>query len=264
MQDRYVADVGDFGKYGLLRTLCTNLRLAVLWYLVPNETETNDGRHVGYLQTDPGGPYGRCDPTLFSALQRIIQGDRSVASVEASGIFPDTTRFHGVPLRFERSELPAVRRKKRSDWFEGALSVAAGADVAFLDPDNGLQSKVPQHSKKGPKYAYYADAVALAELKKSLVIYHHLGRQGTAPEQVRRRAGELRQHLPRDYQVSAVRFRRGSARVFFVAAAPNHRSELSKRLKAFGFSDWAQHFATDLPEAASETLQTCALGGGTI
>ena len=38
MQDRYVGDVGDFGKYGLLRSLCRGdehgaaFRLGVLWY----------------------------------------------------------------------------------------------------------------------------------------------------------------------------------------------------------------------------------------
>ena len=44
MQNRYTADLGDFGKYGLLKALCQsyiedeepNLRLGVVWYLVPH------------------------------------------------------------------------------------------------------------------------------------------------------------------------------------------------------------------------------------
>ncbi len=44
MQNRYVGDVGDFGKYGLLRYLvgvrsstsvADSLRLRVIWYLHP-------------------------------------------------------------------------------------------------------------------------------------------------------------------------------------------------------------------------------------
>lgn len=39
MQDRYVGDIGDFGKYGLLRALCAHdLSLGVVWYLVPDES----------------------------------------------------------------------------------------------------------------------------------------------------------------------------------------------------------------------------------
>src|SRR5829696_4979011 len=49
MQDRYVGDVGDFGKYGLLRTLGAGLSLGVVWYLVPNESHNADGKHTSYL-----------------------------------------------------------------------------------------------------------------------------------------------------------------------------------------------------------------------
>ncbi len=44
MQDRYTADIGDFGKYGLLRALCSpvddgsNAWLGLVWYLVPDES----------------------------------------------------------------------------------------------------------------------------------------------------------------------------------------------------------------------------------
>ena len=48
-----MADVGDFGKYGILRALCREkprISLGVVWYLFPNEPCGNDGRHVGYLE----------------------------------------------------------------------------------------------------------------------------------------------------------------------------------------------------------------------
>jgi hypothetical protein len=36
MQDRYVADVGNFGKYELLRNIAkTNLIIGINWYLTP-------------------------------------------------------------------------------------------------------------------------------------------------------------------------------------------------------------------------------------
>ena len=60
MKNRYVGDVGDFGKYGLLRHLAgmtseddlDSLKLGMVWYLRPDDCG-NDGRHTGYLkQTD--------------------------------------------------------------------------------------------------------------------------------------------------------------------------------------------------------------------
>ena len=55
MQDRYFGDVGDFGKYGLLRVLSgfwaePRLKLGVVWYLFPNETHNADGGLISYLQ----------------------------------------------------------------------------------------------------------------------------------------------------------------------------------------------------------------------
>jgi hypothetical protein len=51
MQDRYVGDVGDFGKYGLLRSLAADLSLGVVWYLGPEESHNADGKHIGYLNS---------------------------------------------------------------------------------------------------------------------------------------------------------------------------------------------------------------------
>jgi hypothetical protein len=58
MQNRYVGDIGDYGKYALLRHLCAcatgkSLRLGVIWCLFPDETINNDGKHISYLK-DPG------------------------------------------------------------------------------------------------------------------------------------------------------------------------------------------------------------------
>jgi hypothetical protein len=55
MQNRYVGDVGDFAKYALLRSISNGtpraLRLAVIWYLYPDEIHNSDGRHVSYLDS---------------------------------------------------------------------------------------------------------------------------------------------------------------------------------------------------------------------
>ena len=60
MRDRYVGDIGDFAKYGLLRAIGKGKRLGVAWYLCvgneaprvdSEEVSTGDGRHTAYLKS---------------------------------------------------------------------------------------------------------------------------------------------------------------------------------------------------------------------
>ena len=51
MQNRYTGDVGDFGKYGLLRALTQpemqeETKLGVVWYLNPDEAGNQDGQNT--------------------------------------------------------------------------------------------------------------------------------------------------------------------------------------------------------------------------
>ncbi len=77
MQNKYVGDIGDFGKLGLLRCLQTaGLTIGVNWYLTPDEGNT-DGRFVDYPKLR------HCDEVLFYALQQITKDKdrRRVASL---------------------------------------------------------------------------------------------------------------------------------------------------------------------------------------
>jgi hypothetical protein len=85
MQNRYVGDVGDFGKYGLLRALCgispessPELTLGVVWYLVSKTEANNDGKHDGYLnlkyetrRNKVAKEYSDCDPALYGVLKGV-------------------------------------------------------------------------------------------------------------------------------------------------------------------------------------------------
>ena len=109
MQDRYIGDVGDFGKYGLLRWLCrgdehgSELRLGVLWYRFDEDDSTagNDGGYIQYLSSNPPRlerSLGSCDPDLFDKMLNIVNDHRSIAAVEAQAILPaETVFFDGGP-----------------------------------------------------------------------------------------------------------------------------------------------------------------------
>ena len=104
VQDRYFGDIGDFAKFGLLRGVVANdpaFRLGVLWYLVPDESHTNDGRHVAYLESSPKNKkrYRSCDPVLYDKLGDLVRaGKRTVSSIVESGLLPSQTVYHDQPL----------------------------------------------------------------------------------------------------------------------------------------------------------------------
>lgn len=77
MEDRYTGDVGDFIKLALLRFLVRGdpvLKLAINWYLSPNEDQNADGKHIGYLKPSnrQHASLERCDPDLMMRLKRKL------------------------------------------------------------------------------------------------------------------------------------------------------------------------------------------------
>ena len=259
MQDRYVGDVGDFGKYGLLRRLCREdeygsaMRLGVLWYLFDGDDSAapNDGRHTKYLSANPSRherSLRDCDTQLFDLMRDLVtNGERSVAAVEASGVLPPGTAFFTEGLNFDR--IPTSERlAKREDWLCRGLAHVREAEVVFFDPDNGLE--VPSRSRdslKGPKHVYYDDLLPSWQRGQSLVVYHHLSRRADAREQIRGRCRDLCGLLPGARPI-ALRYRRRSPRVYFVLPNSSRASVLELRTKAFMESRWGQsgnpsHFA---------------------
>src|SRR5512140_547619 len=99
MQDRYAGDVGDFGKFAVLRALATDRALGVCWYRCSGAGEANnDGRHVAYL--DQPERYRALDPGAFDAMANVVRSERSLGALEACGLLPGAT-YHGdeVPRR---------------------------------------------------------------------------------------------------------------------------------------------------------------------
>ena len=247
MQDRYAGDIGDFGKYGLLRALCgEDLRLGVLWYRVPDESGSNDGRFIEYLDP-PDERLRECDPDLFKRMHAVAYGgDRSIAAVEKSGALPEGTSFHGKVLAFDSRERPKQRTAKRREWLDSALQAVKHADLVFADPDTGLE--IPSTRPllaKGPKYAYYGDLVPCWERGQSLVIYQHATRgAGGVGWQITRRIEELREHFGSSLDPIVLRWRRISARTYFILPAPQHVERLTARVLDFLDTEWGErgHF----------------------
>lgn len=245
MQNRYVGDVGDFGKYGLLRAVVNPLRLGVVWYLHPDESHNFDGKYTGYLNGTAANQmaFRACDPPLYDALQRlVVKDDRHISRVSDSGILPNDTTYFEKSLSFSRKESRLARQAARANWLEGALSATESADVVFCDPDNGISETVDPLRKNGPKYVFVEDLMRFVGRGQSLIIYHHLGRRGSAVEQIRCWIENLRSSLNLSCSPLALWYHRGTARVYFVAMQESHRSILESRLALLLSGFWVNHF----------------------
>ena len=251
MQNRYFGDVGDYGKYGLLRKLCgitsvgPTLSLGIVWYLVPDEGHNEDGKHTSYLRKPD---YRQCDPTLFDGLNRMLSdGQRVVAKIQQSDLLPKGTAFFENLLSYKGMPITGVENKKarlsmRRKWLSDALDAAQNRDIIFLDPDNGFQVKsVPKHADKAVKYIFWDELNEFCAEDRTLVIYHHLNRTLPSRDQIQLKLEEFRNNLPRGEATIPLLFKRGSHRVFFIVPAHRHRSLVSDRLRKMRISAWAPH-----------------------
>ena len=255
MQDRYVGDVGDFGKYGLLRALCQAdgvsgaLSLGVVWYLVPDEGHNDDGKHVGYLSSERSATYRPCDSELYDRLQRLIDDkSRRVSEIRRREVLPPATTYYEPALSF--AEVPSgQRRALREQWVRDAGQAVDGADVVFVDPDNGLEPKKRRETATGPKHVYYDEIEPYLSRGQSVVVYHHLGRRrGGHEQEIRDRLRALGANLTLPERPFALRYRRGTSRAFFILPASRHAAALKRRGEALLSGPWATlgHFDSRL------------------
>lgn len=226
MQDRYVGDIGDFVKLGILRALGSCSAPGVIWWKFPDEAHNRDGRHVGYLERPE--LWRHFDDHLFDQLSAIVRvDDRNLAALEGSGVLPDAVF---VSAEVPTNGTPAERRLARANWFKAAKEAVDACDLVFVDPDNGLETAgFSPGAKAAGKSVSLQELRALARPGRTLIVYHH---------QTRRRGGheaELRywgQRL-RDAgftSVDALRAPRYSVWAFFILDAPPELRELASQL----------------------------------
>jgi hypothetical protein len=227
MQDRYAFDVGDFGKFGLLRHLLSgdeSLSLGVIWYATTLGSQGNDGKHVAYL--DLGGSlvssrsdrYRGCDVGLYDLFRKTLLKPgsiRSIAALESLNLIPRTT------VRYFRAPTPAGAG--RSGWYTEAAAAVRNCDVVFCDPDNGIATPRSRNERFGSaRHILVSEIADLHARGHSLVIYHHLTRaSGGHNLEMLRWVEELTTLT--GVQVTAIRFRRGTSRAFFVIPNAKHQ-----------------------------------------
>lgn len=251
MQDRYAGDVGDFLELGLLRWLVApspfiqQLRLGVIWFRVPDESDNDDRKHVAYLDqlSAAGEDLRPLDPDLYDRLGRLVAaGDRSIRTLVPSGVLPPGTVSYDEELTF--ADLAptdrAARMVRRERWFHSAMVAVEQCSLVFVDPDNGLRHDgrdVPSYRNHVEKQAYMSEIGQLLERGQSVVAYHHADRSEPVPDQAVSLMNDIHDALGIE-PLAVVRASRGTTRLFIVIPAAQHRSDFEARLGALQLSRW--------------------------
>ena len=172
MKNQYVGDIGDFGKYSLLRAFIdAGVKVGINWYLTENDS-SNDGKFTSYLQKDDLRWY--C-PEIFDCLKQIAgNADKSVNDVQDSSILSGTL-FYSAVLKPEGN--PTERETERYLWFQESLQAIAGAELVFMDPDNGLLESDDAGRKDAEKYVLPSEVEGAFNAGHNVVYYCHKGRR---------------------------------------------------------------------------------------
>ena len=173
MKHQYFGDRHDFAKYAILRRLTwgNGVRTAVCWMLTEPD-DSNDGRHTGYL-SEPES-WRDIDPPLFDCLRRAVMVNkrRRVGVIERSGLLGEGAYFRRATLTDDADQ--------RRRYFRGFFQKARGRELAFFDPDMGLEVDSVKYGRRGSsKYLYLHEAAEAYERGHSLLVFQ--GRQRKQP-----------------------------------------------------------------------------------
>lgn len=226
MQNRYVADIGDFVKLAILRRLAHGYHLGAAWWLIPDEHHNSDGSHRKYLERPT--EWRHFDPALFDALLKIQKDNkRNVRALEEAGVLPNAVfASDRVPCEVRPFRL---RCGERRSWFERVETKLKDCNFVFLDPDNGIASDRLQLTRRAAGESVTIEEIkVLQENRRAMVIYHHQTRfVGGHCSEIGNIAARLRKN---GLDVSgALRAKPWSPRLFFIL---NGNKELNDRAQS--------------------------------
>lgn len=234
MKNQYLCDVGDYGKYGLLRFLAgQGLRIGVNWYLTPCDGRS-DGCHKEYLEDARMRVY---DKELYDALQRLdARKDKCVQTLQADPVLAGL-RFFDAPMDFD--ELPWRERKDaRARWHLDALHTLDGTELVFADPDNGLSMSKPATQKGAQKFILPDEIAKYYQRGQTIVYYHHRPRKDEAGWM--RDKTMIRDRLP-DARLLAVSFNRWGCRSYIFVLHEEQFALYRSVVDTFLRTDWGTH-----------------------
>ena len=238
MKNQYFGDIGDYGKYGLLKFLGEHdVKIAVNWYLTKNDkNKSGDGGYIDYFKENNEQKYLKYDQDLFGTLKEMFLSEpevRDVKQFELKKAIPGAIYYH-EELNLCDLKTVAERKAHRDEWHRKALITCEESDLVILDPDNGLMEK-PKYSKTAEKYIFPCEVAAYYKRGQNVVYYCHKGRRKPEP------CESYKQHmiicLP-EAALMGLTFHRGTQRSYIFVCHPERAERYRSLLKAFLATKW--------------------------
>lgn len=252
MKNNYVADIGDYGKYGLLRFLDEKgKKIGVNWYLNEDKEKTGDGNKREYLEDERFKEYNE---KLFEILQKINKKgkDKSVADIKNRDVIPNAVFFD--------DEIGSTDPNLRKEWSKRAEKVLCvdGVNLIFADPDNGtLTEKGEEPTRISKKHARLRELRDYYDRGDDVVYYCHKGRRNN--EEWEKKLKEFNRD-GHNADIIVLSYHRGTQRSFIFAIHPEHFDDYKSLIKEFGKTKWCTYkldrqkmppFTVDLPSELS-------------
>lgn len=239
MKNQYVGDIGDYGKYSLLRAFAeAGVKIGVNWYLTDDDG-SNDGKFKGYLRE---GTLRKYSPVVFDTLKKVVSdGNGSVRAIQDSGIIPEAQYF-SAPVIFTGT--PAERTEKRDKWLWKSIWTLGLSDLVFLDPDNGLMEKDDPSQKNAEKYVLPREVLEYWECRHNVVYYCHKGRR--TDEQWQNYLRAMRKTMP-GTRIIAITYHKGTQRSYVFLVRKMHFEKYRKIIDKI-LEDWDGIFTDEMVE----------------
>lgn len=229
MKNQYVGDVGDYGKYGLLRYLSLNdISIGINWYLTENDNST-DGKFISYLKNEKERIY---DPIIYDSLKKIaFNKEKTVLNIEDANLFPKASYYHSI-----------LKQEGRNQWHSNALDALQNAQLVFCDPDNGPIGKKKIGTKNSEKYVSPHEIMDYYERGQDAVYYCQKARR--TPTQWAATKNEMKNYIPTT-NIIVLTYHRGTQRSYIFVVHPNRYNMYLSLIKEFLKTNWGKCFSLD-------------------
>ena len=168
MKNQYFADINDYRKYLLLRSISDSgkIKIAICWMLTPDD-ERNDGMLTDYIKDQ--NSWREKDPWLFDTMSECLKnGNRNVSLVEKYSIIQNAVYYDSIL---------SSNSIKRKEYFEEFYHKSQDCDLIFFDPDNGFEVRsVRCGTKNSNKYLHWDELSNFYKSGKSILVYQHFPR----------------------------------------------------------------------------------------
>lgn len=231
MKNQYIGDVGDFGKYGLVRYLQRqNIKIGFNWYFTPDDGST-DGRLRDYLDRDA---YRQYDAEAYDEMKRLaFLPDKNIRMVENRGLF-DGIVFYDALLDTDARSKP-MRDAEREKWHKEALEKLKEADLIFADPDTGLGIHIRAQEDHAQRYILPGELKDYYSRGQDVFYYQHRDRKKS--DDWTRQISYMRDVLP-DAELMAVSAHAWQMRAYIFVVHPEHKDFYANAIQGFLRAEW--------------------------